>query len=221
MKKLVALTLAFLLLSGLTACTKSNTNSTGGSTAAGDKVTDTSPEHTHNFADATCTQPKTCDCGATEGAALGHNYENGVCTRCSEKDPAHVTPFTEKKGNWRLNIISGNQISVVKVSVSGSDGDLLCLRGAPFDTYDKSLTDQRPDDSETVNGITYWYEVGDGCYLEFSVNDNSVTFTSDEFDMSFTLTRVDENSMKVTSVQNIPPRFYELEKDCLFTFEAE
>ena len=29
--------------------------------------------HTHNFADATCTTPKTCTCGATEGEPLGHN----------------------------------------------------------------------------------------------------------------------------------------------------
>ena len=29
-------------------------------------------EHVHVFSDATCTAPKTCECGATEGEALGH-----------------------------------------------------------------------------------------------------------------------------------------------------
>ncbi len=29
-------------------------------------------DHTHTFSDATCTAPKTCECGATEGEALGH-----------------------------------------------------------------------------------------------------------------------------------------------------
>ena len=29
-------------------------------------------EHVHAFSDATCTAPKTCECGATEGEALGH-----------------------------------------------------------------------------------------------------------------------------------------------------
>ena len=30
------------------------------------------PEHQHVFSDATCTEPATCECGATEGEALGH-----------------------------------------------------------------------------------------------------------------------------------------------------
>lgn len=41
----------------------------------------------HNFADATCTKPRTCkDCGETEGEALGHDYQPASCTqpsRCS------------------------------------------------------------------------------------------------------------------------------------------
>ncbi len=227
MKKLLILTMAFLLLFGLTACTKSDSNLSDGAlsvskdTSSNEKITDISSEHTHSFGEATCTQPKKCDCGATEGDALGHNFENGICTRCSEKDPDYLTPFTEKKGSWRSNIISDDKISVIYVSVNGSDGDLGCVRGAPYDTYETSITEQRPDDCETINGIKYWYEVSDGCYLTYSVDNKNVTFSSDEFDMKFTLTRIDENSMKVTSVENIPPRFYEIEKDCVFNFEAE
>ena len=41
--------------------------------------------HTHEFADATCTAPKTCECGATEGEALGHNIVEKVCTGCGAK----------------------------------------------------------------------------------------------------------------------------------------
>ena len=41
--------------------------------------------HEHSWDEATCTAPKTCStCGATEGKALGHDYQNGVCTRCGE-----------------------------------------------------------------------------------------------------------------------------------------
>ena len=47
----------------------------------------------HDWLDAGCLTPKTCDvCGETEGAALGHNFVDGECTRCqleqSEKHPA-------------------------------------------------------------------------------------------------------------------------------------
>ena len=40
--------------------------------------------HIHSFADATCIEPKTCACGATEGEALGHNLVDGVCSVCGE-----------------------------------------------------------------------------------------------------------------------------------------
>ena len=38
-------------------------------------TTTTDPPHEHNFADADCLNPKTCECGATEGEALGHTAE--------------------------------------------------------------------------------------------------------------------------------------------------
>lgn len=50
----------------------------------------------HVYSAATCTKPKTCDCGATTGTALGHSYSSTctayskakhyvVCTRCPER----------------------------------------------------------------------------------------------------------------------------------------
>ena len=47
--------------------------------------------HEHVFNDATCTAPKTCECGATEGEALGHTYIEGKCA-CGEEDPNYVPP---------------------------------------------------------------------------------------------------------------------------------
>ena len=38
--------------------------------------------HTHSWSDATCTEPSKCSCGETQGEALGHTYENCVCTGC-------------------------------------------------------------------------------------------------------------------------------------------
>lgn len=38
----------------------------------------------HNFAAATCEEPKTCkDCGETEGSPLGHDYSEATCTEAS------------------------------------------------------------------------------------------------------------------------------------------
>lgn len=40
----------------------------------------TTPPHTHSFSVATCTTPKTCSCGATEGEANGHAWQAATCT---------------------------------------------------------------------------------------------------------------------------------------------
>ena len=48
----------------------------------------TEPAHTHSFSPATCTTPKTCECGATEGEEMGHSWkeanytEAAACTAC-------------------------------------------------------------------------------------------------------------------------------------------
>ena len=47
----------------------------------------------HTFAPATCTAPKTCACGATEGEALGHTFVDGNCA-CGAADPDYVPPHT-------------------------------------------------------------------------------------------------------------------------------
>lgn len=41
--------------------------------------------HTHSFGQATCTQPATCSCGATQGTALGHNevVDSAVAPTCT------------------------------------------------------------------------------------------------------------------------------------------
>lgn len=48
------------------------------------------PTHTHKFSSETCTAPKTCSCGATEGQAIGHNYKDGKCSRCGAEDHDYI-----------------------------------------------------------------------------------------------------------------------------------
>ncbi len=45
----------------------------------------------HVWVEATCTEAKTCSlCGVIEGNALGHEFDDGVCVRCEEKE---MTPY--------------------------------------------------------------------------------------------------------------------------------
>lgn len=70
----------------------------------------------HDWKAATCTASKTCkQCGATEGAALGHNYRNGFCTRCGEK--AGATFFMPYVGNsYTYYYSSGEVCSICQIT---------------------------------------------------------------------------------------------------------
>ena len=66
----------------------------------------------HQWVPATCTSPKKCNsCNATEGSALGHANQNGVCSRCN----ANMTPtvsFSNSYKNIYNLTISGSTITI-------------------------------------------------------------------------------------------------------------
>jgi ribosomal protein L40E len=75
-------------------------------TRCGAKDPGVTPPHTHDYKAAvtapTCTQAGyttyTCSCGDSYKSdykdALGHDYQNGTCTRCGAKDPGVTPPHT-------------------------------------------------------------------------------------------------------------------------------
>ena len=58
------------------------------------------PPHEHSWSNATCTEPQKCECGETQGTALGHSFVQGTCTVCGADDPNYVPPHEHKFGDW-------------------------------------------------------------------------------------------------------------------------
>ena len=69
------------------------------------------PPHTHNFNAATCTTPKTCSCGATEGEANGHNWKDATCS-----DPKTCTVCGTTSG-----LTAGHNFSNGKCTTCGKE----------------------------------------------------------------------------------------------------
>ena len=56
----------------------------------------------HDWTDATCTEPKTCTvCGETDGSALGHNYTDATCTEPKTCATCGTTDGTAIGHNWK------------------------------------------------------------------------------------------------------------------------
>ncbi|MBR2971801.1 MAG: hypothetical protein IKC61_02600 [Clostridia bacterium] len=61
-------------------------------------------DHVHAFSDATCTAPKTCECGATEGEALGHTYE-AVVTAPTCTNAGYTTYLCKCGEDYRADVV--------------------------------------------------------------------------------------------------------------------
>lgn len=98
-------------------------------------------EDKHQWIDATCTTPKTCAvCGKTEGAALGHQYVENVCTRCGQ--PERLFYFSE----------SGSERTREEVIFYGKVEN---FTGAPVDslTIGIQLYDENKKLVSTISGV--------------------------------------------------------------------
>lgn len=111
--KHLSFVLMLALLLCITSCAdnSSNNTSTNNSTA---ESTGGQPEQIitceHSWIEASCTTPKTCTkCEETEGVALGHTTDSGVCSRCGKNFSAwELGEYTDE-----FNQPSGKKYMVV------------------------------------------------------------------------------------------------------------
>lgn len=86
--------------------------------------------HEHTWAEATCTEPKTCiECGETEGEALGHTWVEATCTEAKHCSVCGETEGEPLEHTW----IEANYQDPKTCSVCGAtEGEPL---PADFETY--------------------------------------------------------------------------------------
>lgn len=197
-----------------------------------------SQAHKHSFSAATCTEPKKCSCGATEGKAFGHKYANGVCTVCGAKDPNFVsyTSFKNKTGRWKLQYVSGTSLYTISMTLHDSANYENGI-GAGYDIGD--LVDGLPEDMKadiqnnyenykdsivTYQGKQYFVGRGSGDDLASVKEDGTTVTITDLRGAKLVLKRTAENTMTVQSADN---SFVYLEDDAkipagaVCTFQAK
>lgn len=155
--------------------TQSSSNVTSGVSQASSRPTEsqnvsspsssttTKPVHKHSFSDATCTEPKKCSCGAVEGTALGHNYKDGVCTRCKGKDPNFsFTSVLKMQGKWKFQHLVPGEMSDTELH---SISLFICTPGEYCSNI--SIGDplsSLPDDMQNDPDIKQYCDLFDGKY---------------------------------------------------------
>lgn len=193
-------------------------------TASVSSTVSSAPAHTHSYAAATCTEPKKCSCGAVEGKALGHNYKDGVCTRCKAKDPNFkTTSVLNKQGKWTLKYLNKKELYSVSVIICNSEknsaglgiGDLLST--LPPDMQNDPNIGKY---CEKFNGESYYIGRGTGDDITTVKEDgNTVTLTDTEGN-KLVLTRTGENTLKCTSASDVFADINGIPVGSVFTFVA-
>lgn len=186
-----------------TAASGTSAGTSVATTAATVKTTAPTTVHKHAFAAADCTKPKTCACGATEGAPLGHEYDkDGVCIRCGGK----VTPLTQKNGIWQLRFLAKNEqgkdeLRNCKLTLTGSQPLIAVEIGEAVDTLADSIKENPnfANDCVEFEGKQYYIGSGDGGPLTVKF-DGSATIVTDDVNGKITLKRTGEDTMVVTAV---------------------
>ena len=209
-----------------TTVTKPSDNPSTTVTKPSNPPTTTKPTHTHSFAPATCTEPKKCSCGAVEGAPLGHDYKDGVCTRCKAKDPNYkpLTSVLQKQGKWTLQYLQEKELFLVSVTVcKPSENSASVDIGALLSTLPSEMQND-PSIKEyckVFNGEEYYIGKGDGDGIKTIKEENGTVTLTDSSGHNLVLARTGENTLKCTSA---PDKFAYLMKipvGAEFTFVAD
>lgn len=135
--------------------------------------------HTHSWSSATCTSPKTCQCGETSGSKLGHDFgsNNKTCSRCGASNPNYTEHSTSQETtstcshaygygeincmlcgephthDWKIVVQTNTGVEVTP------DEDFCCHSGWYFDTYEELRAHM---DIPNVHGMVYLNDGSNG-----------------------------------------------------------
>ena len=180
-------------------------------TSSSEPQSTASQTHKHSYSAATCTEPKKCSCGATEGKALGHKYSNGTCTVCGAKDPDFVsyTSVKNKTGSWKTQFLVGKELYNISLTLYSSAEYGI---GAGYDIGD--LFDDLPEDMKaeilknnkdsiiTYEGKQYYVGRGSGDDITSLKEDGTTVTITDTRGAKLVLTRTAENTLTVKTFDN-------------------
>lgn len=192
-------------------------------TESDDTPISSEPVHTHSFSPATCTEPAQCECGAIEGAALGHDYKDGVCSRCNAADPDFkFTSISKKQGKWILKYLNQKDLYSVFLKICNPAE---YSAGVGIGVLLSSLPQEMQNDAkpmcEEFNDTLYYIGMGTGDSLNsVTEKDNTVTLT-DSSGNQLILTRTGDNTLRCDSAPDIFAGIEGIPVGAEFTFVAE
>lgn len=165
------------------------------------------PACSHKYSDATCTTAKVCSlCGKTEGTALGHDYIEGVCSRCKASDATYKALTS---GAWEVQAVANDKLYAFSFVFSGTEpsvsvgfGDNIKNLDEEFrnELLNEELAQDYADSIYKVGNEIYYVGMGSGNGITFKVDKNTVVITEIDTTNTITMTRTAGNKYTITAL---------------------
>lgn len=121
MKRLFSLLLLGVLCFSLCACETGFENEAGTQRPTQENNDNNTTVHTHSWASATCTSPKTCTtCGETSGSPTNHSWSDATCTDPKICTACGATDSTANGHSWKEATCSAPKTCTECGQTSGS-----------------------------------------------------------------------------------------------------
>lgn len=117
--------------------------------------------HTHSFSEATCTEPPKCECGETDGKALGHKWSDATCTE-PQKCECGATQGEPSGHSWNEATCSKPKTCSICAKTKGKAVDHNYVNGKC-----KFCSKAKP----TLKLNTYYYAVRENGIYEYKFQD--------------------------------------------------
>ncbi len=176
-KKISLIVLILGLVCSLTACCKHEyTDATcikPKTCSLCEKTSGEPNEENHYWEDSTCTSPQICNwCNVTMGEPLGHNYIDGYCFSCYERDPNYVDLYNLGFiDTYGMNVwvdVQGYNYGENIVKIQGSEIDFYNFNGRYYQTSVVSIRQLEEKGTSILNSLDY------GSALVYNIVSNDV-----------------------------------------------
>ena len=160
-----------------------------------------------------------------EGTPLGHDYKDGVCTRCKAKDPNYKpTSVLQKQGKWTLQYLNEKELYSVSIIVCkpGENSADVGI-GVPLSTMPPDMQNDPniKEYCEVFNGEYYYVGMGIGSTIKSVTEEDSTVTLTDPQNKKLVLTRTGENTLNCASAPESFADISGIAVGAVFTFVAD
>lgn len=145
----------------------------------------------HDYSPATCTKPKTCDCGATSGKPKGHNYSEATCTARAKCKVCGTTTGRPKGHNYK--------VTTIKEATTTSEGTRQYKCKNCGKTYTETISKKESPSTSSNNTCTHSY-TGKVTVEATCKSDGKIVYTCSKCKNSYTST-IAQKEHKYSSYQ--------------------